>query len=109
MIQSNAIKLPYIIKVFFLCFVLGACGLTTPRPKLEMTYAQMAFMAAREAEADKKSPTLFRKAEFYYLKAKSAYKRKYFNKAKQYAILSKNYSERAEFVAVRKKTLDNLK
>ncbi|WP_157765640.1 hypothetical protein [Halobacteriovorax marinus] len=68
----------------------------------------MAFLAAKESKAQTLSPGIFRKAEFYYLKAKSAYKRKYFNKAKQYAILSKKFSERAEFIAIRKQTLENL-
>lgn len=88
--------------------VLTACGLATTRPKMEMSMAQVAFMAAKEAQADVKAPGLFRKAEYYYLKAKSSYKRKYFNKAQQYALLSKKYSERAEYVAIRKKTLENL-
>ena len=98
-------------KIFILtCIVLivSACGLATTRPKLEMSMAQTAFMAAKEAQADVKAPGLYRKAEYYYLKAKSSYKRKYFNKAQQYAMLSKKYSERAEYVAIRKKTLENL-
>lgn len=96
---------------FFLIFIVlfvSACGLATTRPKLEMSMAQTAFMAAKEAQADIKAPGLYRKAEYYYLKAKSSYKRKYFNKAQQYALLSKKYSERAEYVAIRKKTLENL-
>lgn len=93
--------------IFIFLFV-SACGLTTTRPKLEMSMAQTAFMAAKEAQADVKAPGLYRKAEYYYLKAKSSYKRKYFNKAQQYALLSKKYSERAEYVAIRKKTLENL-
>jgi hypothetical protein len=91
---------------FFLLFVLGACGLTTARPKMEMSLSQAAFLAAKEAGADSLSPTMYRKAEEYYLKAKSAYKRKYFNKAQQYAILSKQYAEKAEYEAVRKKALE---
>lgn len=96
------------VNVFFLTFIFTACGLATTRPKLEMSLAQSAFLAAKEAQADIKAPGLFRKAEYYYLKAKSAYKRKYFNKAQEFAILSKKYAERAEFVAVRKKALENL-
>lgn len=87
---------------------LSACGLATTRPKLEMRMAQSAFIAAKTAEAQTLAPGLYRKAEFYYLKAKSSYKRKYFNKAKQYAVLSKKFSEKAEYVAVRKKALENL-
>jgi hypothetical protein len=97
-----------ILTISFLTLIITACGLTTTRPKLEMSLAQVAFMAAKEAQADIKAPGLFRKAEYYYLKAKSSYKRKYFNKAQQYALLSKKYSEKAEYVAIRKKTLENL-
>lgn len=83
------------------------CGLTTTRPKLEMKLAQEAFLAAKKSKSQKLASALFRKAEYYYLKAKSAYRRKYFNKAKQYAIISKKFSEQAEFTAVRKETLEN--
>lgn len=85
-----------------LLFQLAACSLATTRPKLEMTMAQTAFISARNVNAQTLAPGLYRKAEFYYLRAKSSYRRKYFNKAKQYAILSKEYSEKAEFVAVQK-------
>lgn len=96
------------LSILFLVLIISACGLATTRPKMEMTLAQVAFLAAKEAQADVKAPGLYRKAEYYYLKAKSSYKRKYFNKAQQYALLSKKYSERAEYVAIRKKTLENL-
>lgn len=86
--------------------LLSACGLVTTRPKVEMSLAQAAFLAAKEAGADSQSPTTYRKAEVYYLKAKSAYRRKYFNKAQEYANLSKKYSEQAEYEAVRKKALE---
>lgn len=97
----------FALNTFIIVSLLG-CGLTTTRPKMDMSLAQVAFMAAKESQADVKAPGLFRKAEYYYLKAKSAYRRKYFNKAQQYAILSKKYSERAEYIAIRKKTLENL-
>lgn len=78
-----------------------SCGLVVTRPKLEMSLAASAFLAAREARAQILAPNIYRKAEIYYLKAKSSYRRKYFNKAKQYAILAKKFSEKAEFVAIR--------
>lgn len=90
----------------FLFFFLGACGLTTTRPKVEMGLAQSAFLAAKEAGADVHAPNVFRKAEDYYLKAKSSYRRKYFNKALEYALLSKKFSEQAEYQAVRKRALE---
>ncbi len=86
--------------------LLGSCGLTTTRPKVEMSLAQAAFLAAKEAGADVQASNLYRQAEDYYLKAKSAYRRKYFNKAQEYAILSKKFSEQAEYAAVRKKALE---
>lgn len=89
-----------------LVFILAACGLATTRPKVEMSLAQAAFMAAKEAGADTYSSTFFRKAEENYLKAKSAYRRKYFNKAQQYALLSKKFSEKAEYESIRKKALE---
>jgi Domain of unknown function (DUF4398) len=71
-----------------------------------MSLAQAAFLAAKEAGADVHASNLFRQAEDYYLKAKSAYRRKYFNKAEEYAKLSKNFAEQAEYAAVRKKALE---
>jgi hypothetical protein len=71
-----------------------------------MSLAQAAFMAAKESGADVHASNLFRKAEDFYLKAKSAYRRKYFNKAQEYAVLSKKYSEQAEYAATRKKALE---
>ena len=95
------------LKILFILLFIGACGLATTRPKLEMSLAASAFMAAKDEKAHELAPNLFRKAEYYYLKAKSAYARKYFNKAKQYAILSKKFSEKAEFASKKKKYFDN--
>ncbi len=88
-----------------LFFILTACGLTTTRPKLDMSYAQAAFLAAKEAKAEIYASNVYRKAEIYYLKAKSAYRRKYFNKAKSYALLCKKFAEQAEYEAVKKTIL----
>ncbi|MBP9674666.1 MAG: hypothetical protein KBD63_06180 [Bacteriovoracaceae bacterium] len=93
------------ISFFSLLFLLS-CGLTETRPTLEMSLAAEAFLAAKDADADTHSPNLFRQAEVYYLKAKSAYRRKYFAKAKEYAIRSQEFSEKAEFTARRKLLVD---
>jgi hypothetical protein len=95
-----------LIKLLTFVFI-SACGLATTRPKLEMSLAQAAFLAAKESKAEEFSPSLFRKAEIYYLKAKSAYRRKYFNKAKAYAELSQKFAERAEFDAVKKSVIQS--
>ncbi len=83
------------------------CGLTAKRPTLELALAAAAFTAAQEAQANVKAPNIFRKAEIYFLKAKSSYRRKYFNKAKQYALLSKKYAERAEYESVKQTVLNS--
>ena len=93
--------------LLFLIFNLVACGLVATRPKEEMSLAASAFSALKKVKAQTLAPNLYRKAEIYYLKAKSAYRRKYFNKAKQYAILSRRFAEKAEFIAIRKATLEN--
>ncbi len=92
------------IKVYLIIFtfIFQSCGLTTARPKLEMSLAQAAFIAAKNAKSDEHSPQFYRKAEVYYLKARSAYRRKYFNKAKSYAELSRKFSEKAEFATIKK-------
>lgn len=89
-------------------FLVASCGLTTVRPKLEMSFAAAAFIAARNAKAQEAAPTIYRKAEYYYLKAKSYYRRKYFDKAKKFFKASQKLSERAEYIAKRKETLKNL-
>lgn len=94
------------LALLLILLILGACGLTTTRPKIEMSLAQAAFMAAKEAGADVHAANTFRKAEDFYLKAKSAYRRKYFNKAQEYALLSKKFSEQAEYQSIRKKALE---
>lgn len=95
------------ILLFISLFIFTACGLTTTRPKVDMSYAQAAFLAAKEAKAEVYASNLYRKAEIYYLKAKSAYRRKYFNKAKNYATLCKKFAEQAEYEAVKKTLLNN--
>jgi len=99
------------MKAFRLLLILNflmACSLTATRPKKEMSMATAAFIAARESNAHISAPNLFRKAEYYYGRAKSAYRKKYFDKAKQYAILAQKFSERAEFLALRKAVLENM-
>lgn len=86
--------------------ILGSCGLAITRPKVEMSLAQAAFMAAKESGAEASASSIYRKAEDYYLKAKSAYRRKYFSKAKEYAIMSRKFSEQAEYQSNRKKALE---
>ena len=87
---------------FLIFFLVVGCSLATTRPKLEMNFAAEAISAARKANAPILSSSLYRKAEFYYLRAKASYTRKNFSKAKQYALLSQKFSEKAEFDAIKK-------
>ena len=97
-------------KILIFSFILffGACSLTSSRPKEEMSLATAAFLAAREANAHISAPDLFRKAEFYLLKARETYRRKNFDKAKDYALLAKKFAENAEFVALKKAALEDI-
>ena len=96
-----------LILTFLYLIIFSACGLVTARPKIEMNMAQAAVIAAKEAKAEEFAPSLFRKAELYYLKAKSAYKRKYFEKAKFYANSSRTFAEQAEFEALKKAAISS--
>lgn len=96
-----------ILTISFL-LLLGACSLTASRPKEELSLATAAFVAAREANAHISAPELYRKAEYYLLKARDTYRKKYFDKAKDYALLAKKFAENAEFVALKKATLEDL-
>lgn len=89
-----------------LSLAVGGCGLTAVRPKMEMSMAATAFMAARGANAQSLAFSEYRQAEYYYLKAKAFYRKKFFSKAKQYALLSQQFSERAEYEAMRKATME---
>lgn len=84
-------------------FILGSCGFGTTRPKYEMGLAVASLKAAIEADAPRRAPKLYRRAEYYFLKAKSAYLRKYFNKAKEYAVKSTELAEKSEFISTIKK------
>ena len=84
------------------------CALAATRPKKEMSYAAAAFKAAILAKAQVMSPSYFRIADFYFLKALACYRRKYFDKAKQYAELSIKFSEVAEFNANKKATFEEM-
>ena len=94
------------IAVCLALFFLMGCGLLETRPKWEMSLAATAFMAAKDVEAAKLAPNYYQRAEYYFLKAKSLYKKKFFNKAKQYALRSQTLSEKAEEIAMRKKVLE---
>jgi hypothetical protein len=91
--------------LFIIAVLLSSCGITATRPKLEMSIAEEAFLSAKDAGGEEISPKEFRLAELSYLKAKSAYKKKFFDKASQYAKISIKYSEMAELNALKIRAL----
>ncbi len=98
----------YNFKTFFLLAIIllmTGCGVTATRPKLEMSIAEEAYLAAKDAGSEEMSPKEFRLAELSYLKAKSAYKKKFFDKASQFAKISIKYSEMAELNSLRVRAL----
>ena len=94
------------VLIIFLLLLSTGCGLVATRPKLEMTLAATAFLAARKANAHTLASDQYRRAEFYYLKAKAFYRKKFFSKAKQFAVLSREFAEKAEYNALRRATLE---
>lgn len=71
-----------------------ACA--TYLPQEEMVLAEVALEAAREAKAEVHEPFFFQKAEFYFKSAKTAYQNREYDFAKQFALKSKEFSEKAE-------------
>jgi hypothetical protein len=70
-----------------------------------MSIAQEAFEAAKLAGADELAPQEFRLAEMALVQARSAYQRKFFDKAQKLALLSIKYSELAELQALKQTAL----
>lgn len=95
-------------RLFLSLFILflGSCSLTASRPKEELALATAAFISAREANAHISAPDLYRKAEYYLIKARETYRKKFFDQAKDYALLAKKFAEDAEFISLKKATLE---
>jgi len=104
LLQQNKLKLSLYLLILI---QLTSCALTIKRPKLEMALAKSAFLAAKGSLADKYSTTKFRKAELSFLKARSLYRKKLFDKAKKFAKMTVYYSERAEYESLKVQTFEN--
>lgn len=88
--------------VFLVClaFSLSSCAVTATRPQQEMSDAGAAIHAAKEIEADKLAPELFRKATETYQNAKREYRLKNFKEARELAIKARTYAEKSEFLSM---------
>lgn len=87
-----------------LLLLCGACA-STDRPTREMIYASAALKAADRAQAEKRSPDLYRRAENSFWKAKRYYLGKEYRDAAKSAVESRRLSEAAEMDAEIKDSL----
>jgi len=86
--------------VFF--FAVSSCSLFVGRPIQEFSDQDAALKAARELGAQTAAPELYRKAEEYSIRALNEYKAKNFLVAREYAVKSREYAEKAEWLALLK-------
>ena len=78
---------------------LGVGCASTDKPTREMIYASAALKAAERAQAEKRSPDLYRRAENSYWKAKRYYLSKEYKEAAKAAFEAKRLAEAAEMDA----------
>ena len=81
-----------------LALSLGGCA-STDRPTPELIFASAALKAAERAQAERKSPDLFNRAQSALWKANRLFLAKEFGPAKTAAIDARRLAERAEFDA----------
>lgn len=65
-----------------------------------MSDTAAAIHAAREVQADVLAPELFRQSSELFFKARQEYKFKYYDKAKEHALLARKFAEQAELDAL---------
>lgn len=94
------------IIAFFVSFLVISCAGTPP--KKEYAQAKMALMAASEAQAQIHAPVDFDKAEQYMKLCDRAFYERIFSKAREYALLAKQFAEAAELKALEKKKQSDL-
>jgi hypothetical protein len=75
--------------------LLGACA-TREKPTRLLVYASAAMKAAERADAERRAPDAYRKAEIAFWAAKSAYLVKEYEKAAAEAVKARRYAEQAE-------------
>ncbi len=91
-----------------LCAVafVGGCA-SGDKPTREMIYSSAALKAAERAQAEKRSPDLYRRAENSYWKAKRYYLTKEYKEAAKAAYDAKRLAEAAEMDADIKDSLSS--
>lgn len=86
---------------FFIFVSLVSC--VGPAPRSEMSLANVALESARESNAAKHAPGLFRQAEDLYRQALSEYEEKNYQAASENFLRAKQFAEKAENYTVLKK------
>lgn len=83
---------------FVFPLMLGACA-STEKPVRDMIFASSALKAAERAQAEKRSPDLYRRAENSFWKAKRYYLAKEYREATKAANDARRLAENAELDA----------
>ncbi len=74
------------------------------RPVEQLVVADVALKAAQKAKADSLAPDLFRKAENYFIRAKTDYEEGYFDSCYKFANEARLAAEQAEYQALLKQS-----
>lgn len=90
--------------IFFILFLSGCVTI----PMKEMSASDMAIRGAKKARAETLVPSLFRKAENYYLMSKRDFEKGYYDAAKKHADEARISAEKAEYAALKKSRLELL-
>ncbi len=96
-----AASLRLVIAMIISLFVFSGC--VGPAPKSDMSLATVALESAREAQAAKYAPGLFRQAEEHYQMGLTEYEEKRYAQARESFLRAKQYAEKAENYTVLKK------
>ncbi|MGE0614754.1 MAG: DUF4398 domain-containing protein [Bacteriovoracia bacterium] len=78
----------------------SSCAITATRPLQEMSDTAAALKAAKEVNADRYAPELYRQARELWFKARQEYKFKDYKEARESVRKARQYAERAEFEAL---------
>ena len=90
-----------VLSLLILVLLGSGCAITATRPVQEMADTAAAIRAAKEVQADVKSPDLFRQANEWFFKARRNYRFKNFKQAHDQAMTARGFAEQAEFESVR--------
>jgi hypothetical protein len=91
--------------IFFAIGLLGAC-VSSRKPDFDLVLASAALKSAERAQAEKKSPDLFNKAQNAFWKSKRLYLIKEFDEAAKAAYEARRLAEKAELDSTLKEAVE---